>query len=92
MVATPSYKNAVQSEKGYMLRHWVVTITGLTAGTDSVIPHGLPTGPNAPRRISYRPQMSGGWHETSSPDFSNIYISVDAGGPTSFVCDVDIPG
>lgn len=92
MGASIAYKNAVQSNEGYMLRHWVVTITGLTAGSDNVIAHGLPTGPNAPRRISYRPQASGGWHETQAPDATNIYISVDTAGPTSFVCDVDIPG
>lgn len=89
MNVTPKYQHTLQTLEGYFMRRWQLAVTGLTAGADNVIPHQLPCGVNAPRGVSYRPQADGGWHEYQVPDATNLYIHVDASGPTSFVIDTE---
>lgn len=62
-----------------------LTITGLTAGADNVVPHGLPFTPTG---LSLRPSALGLWAETQVPDATNIYITVGGGGAVSGTVDV----
>lgn len=63
-----------------------LTITGLTASADNVVPHGLPYTPNW---VVFRPTALGLWGETLPPDSVNIYITVGASGATSGVVNVE---
>ena len=71
-------------------RYASLSITGLTAGADNTIPHGLPY---TPARISYRPAKvgttPGGWTETQAPDGTNLYLTVNTNGSTSGIIDVE---
>lgn len=74
---------------GAYRRNESLTITGLTAGADNTVPHGLPF---TPRKVSYRPAKDGttpgGWSETQDPDGTNLYITVNANGSTKGIADV----
>lgn len=82
-------KHTEFSRSGIPLRHMTLTITGLTAGADNTIPHGLAFTPTG---LSYRPAKvgttPGGWSETSSPDATNLYLTVNTNGSTSGQIDV----
>lgn len=85
------YLHTLQTVDGYRLRVYRVMITGLTAGADNVVPHTLPAGPSPLRQVTYRPQGAGGWHEYQPADGANLYVHVDADGPTSFVVEAAHP-
>lgn len=65
--------------------HSRLTINSLTQTSDDTIVHGLP---RTPRSISIRKQGSGDVWEKQAPDATNIYLHVEASGPTSVVLDV----
>ena len=56
-----------------------LSVSGLTANADNVIPHGLP---KKPFFVTYRPGANGLWGEVSV-DETNIVIHVGAGGATA---------
>lgn len=85
------YKDTLTTLAGPFVRRWQLSITGLTQNATNAVPHGLPCGPNL-LTANYRQQADGGWYEAQSPDATNLYIHVDASGPTSFVVDVDYLG
>lgn len=79
LVPTINSVNSVWSAKG------TLPISGLTAGANNTVPHGLP---RTPRYLSYRGL---GWSEQQSPDTTNLYINVAAGGSASGEVDFDYP-
>ncbi len=83
-------KHVQPTVSGAFLRHETLTVTGLTAGADNVIPHTLPF---TPRQISLRPAKDGttpgGWTETGTAnDGTNIYLTVNTNGSTKGQIDV----
>ncbi len=83
-------KRVFRTDQGVPIRKETLHITGLTAGADNTVPHGLPFTPN---KLSYRPAKDGtspgGWSEKQDPDATNIYITVNTNGSTLGNVDVE---
>jgi hypothetical protein len=80
IAVTPTYRYVAQTLQGVPVRQAKLAITGLTAGSANVVPHGLPA---VPISITYDPGASGLWGETQAPDGTNLYITVGTGGATT---------
>lgn len=57
-------------------------VTGLTAGAQNTVPHGLPY---IPRVIDCNPigAAAGAWKQGQAADATNVYVYVDSGAPTA---------
>ena len=84
-VASKVDLGTVVQMNGVRESHSRLTITGMSQTSDDTIVHGLP---RTPRAISIRKQGSGDVWEKQAPDATNIYLHVEASGPTSVVLDV----
>jgi archaellum component FlaG (FlaF/FlaG flagellin family) len=83
-VSTTKLGTVIQ-DNGVRESHARLAVTGLVADSDNTVPHGLP---RTPRAISIRARASGNVWEKADPDATNIYLHVEAAGPTSVVLDV----
>jgi hypothetical protein len=86
ITVTPTYQSFRQDQPGPYVARAALAISGLTASADNTVPHGLP---RKPQRVVYVPRAAGGWNEKQDADATNLYITVAASGPTSFVVYVD---
>ncbi len=83
-------QRTTRTDQGVPIRKNTLSITGMTAGADNTVAHTLPF---KPTKLSYRPSKNGttpgGWSETSSPDGTNLYITVNTNGSTAGLVDVE---
>jgi hypothetical protein len=83
-------KRTLKTIDGFV-RYETITVTGLTAGADNTVPHGLGF---TPTKIGLRPAKDGstpgGWSETGTvpADATNIYVTVNTNGSTKGQIDV----
>jgi hypothetical protein len=76
---TPSVGITRQTIQGALLSRVLLTVTGLTASLANTIPHGLP---RTPQVVTIVPTSAGGFHQTSTADGTNLYITADGSGTT----------
>jgi hypothetical protein len=76
---TASVEITRQTITGALLNRALLTVTGLTADAANTIPHGLP---RVPQVVTIVPTSAGGFHQTSAPDGTNLYITADGSGTT----------
>lgn len=75
-----SYCEATRDERNRRKRRAVLQVTGLTAGVNNIVPHGLPMNPDQFSAVNIEPTSAGPFSEYQPADLTNLYIHAGGAG------------
>jgi hypothetical protein len=83
ITVTSTYQWIDQATSGQYLSYAKLVVSGLTAGANNTVPHGLTDGKGngvAPLQVSLEPTSNNTFYEYQAADTTNIYVGVGAVG------------
>ena len=83
IVVTPTYQFQDQAITGQYLHYAKLAVTGLTAGGNNTVPHGLTDGKGnavTPLQVSIEPTSNNTFWEYQAADSTNIYVAAGSVG------------
>lgn len=85
IVVTNTYRDVETTLNGAFIREAKLAITGLTAGSNNTVAHGLPAIPFKVTlaTLSLTASEAGLWGEAKAADSTSIYVAVASGGATA---------